>query len=108
MMMWKLKNWLFRLTHPSFWVQNGRTCWEWDTLVQELIAYIERAPYEVRVSQYTAEVGSITLWISNYPYCFGSTRTGAAGKVLPAPITRARLRRALLRAEWANRTRDWK
>lgn len=108
MMMWKLKNWLFRLTHPSFWVQNEPTCWEWDTRVQELIAYIERAPYEVRVGQHTTGVGSITLWTSNYPYSYGHTWAGAASKALPAPITRVRLYRALLRAEWANKTRDWK
>lgn len=108
MMIWKLKNWLFRLIHPSFWIQNEPTCWEWDAQVRELIAYIERAPFEVRVDQYTAEAGGITLWTSNYPYSYGHTLSGGANKVLPAPITRVRLRRALLRAEWVNKTRDWK
>lgn len=87
---WKIKNYLFRVTHPAFWIQVGELDWEWDTLLNRLL---DAEPKVSNVSRYTCRLNGMTVWISNYPHSYGAFYTGLHGKEsgLPAPITRKRL-----------------
>lgn len=71
---------------PKFWFQNEPTCKEWDAILNEQID-----KYEVEVlDKYTAKIGNLEVWISNYPYAFGSCNRPKYDK-LPKVSTRRRL-----------------
>lgn len=95
MFMWKLKNFLFRLTHPSFWIQVGETDWEWD---KELNTLLDTNTIR-RVSFGTSRVGEVFVWTENYPFGYGNKRDiysffDVSG--LPAPLTRKRMHSMLM------------
>lgn len=83
--MWKLRNFVFRILRPSFWLQNQATCWSWDGEIYRFLA----DPDEIvlRVGKYHAKVGPYYLWVANYPYASGY-RVDDANELLPSPITR--------------------
>jgi hypothetical protein len=92
MLIWKIKNALFRLTHPSFWLQNVRTSYEWDAQLRQLM----QEHGVRRIDNCTADVGGVTIWIKNYPYGFGKRfMSPLNGLPIPAPITRRRIIEAL-------------
>ena len=91
---WRLKNTLFRIFHPSFWFQNEPTDWEWDAELQcELFLYGVEP-----VDKFSTKVGEYEVWTVNYPYSFGYDYSFVGrrkDRVLPAPLTRVRLRKML-------------
>lgn len=90
MIMWKLLNVLYRIVHPCFWVQNHRTSYEYDAKLRELLD----SGVEIETkSEQTAIIGSNCVWISNYPYSYGNLY--GVSEVLPAPLTRVRLRKII-------------
>lgn len=84
----RFKDILFALTHPSFWLSNYESHEYWDAKVNQLIDRNEK----VMMSPHGHEaiIGGYTIWISNYPFCFGYNRK--ALEILPYRRTRKRLR----------------
>ena len=83
---WRIKNALFRITHPSFWVQNYPTDYEYDYYLNKLMDE-KGVPWSggAKVSY-----ENFDLWVCNWPYAYGTTMDG---EVLPAPLTRVRVKR---------------
>jgi hypothetical protein len=90
---WRLKNALFRISRPGWWMQNERTDYGYDDMVRKML---DRHPLKY-VGGHTAKLGTLTLWVANYPYAFGTPQwPRVVANVLPAPLTRRELKRRLL------------
>lgn len=78
---------------PPYWLQTGPTNKEWDRALNKALdtGRIED------VDNYTAKVGGITVWVSNWPYGYGNPYEPTV-RVLPTVATRKRLRAALINA----------
>lgn len=87
---WRLKNAIFRITHPHFWIQNHRTSYKWDYALNRLLA--SDLDVDVVAGGHLAKIGDMKVWVANYPYCFGHPNNPFAA-VLPAPLTRRKLKR---------------
>jgi hypothetical protein len=88
----RLKNIIFRITHPAFWLQNEPTCWEHDAWLWQKMR--DGAVVKYRGS-YTCELDGVPMWVSNWPYAYGSLHVD--GAPLPAPLTRVALRRYIVK-----------
>ena len=89
MTLWKLRNLIFRVVRPKYWIQNEPTDYEWDAILRDLMKKREL----VVESEYHVFFGGVRVWVANFPYSFGNP----AGemdktKVLPSPITRKQLK----------------
>jgi len=63
----KLKRWLAQF-HPRFWIMNNPYNKEYDKKLNEMLD-----KYELEdVGRYTGKLGNKTLWLSNYPYSYGT------------------------------------
>ena len=60
----KLKEILFVLTHPSFWLMNYTYSKIWD---EELKRLISEYKFEY-IDHYSAKIGRYEMWVANYPY----------------------------------------
>lgn len=76
---------------PRYWLQNQRTDWEWDAILNRLLDEypVTFATYE---SELTAKVGPVEVWTGNFPYAYGSAYRPNAGDGLPSVATRKRLK----------------
>lgn len=88
--MWWIKNLLFRLVNPRFWIQNAGTDWQWDAWLYHAI---DSEEIEI-VDQWHIKIGGHWVWVENYPYCYGDMKSGV-GTGLPAPLTRVKLKKAV-------------
>lgn len=62
----------FVLVRPSAWISNYKTCMKWDAELRKLIK--EGAPiYPVKYSERRIQLGDHQIWVSNFPYAYGST-----------------------------------
>lgn len=50
--------------HPTCWVRCEPTCKTWDAYLRSLIGRYQFS----EIKQHTAQLGPVTLWISNHPY----------------------------------------
>lgn len=71
---------------PRYWLQNCKTDWDWDEILNDLL---DRN--EVRPSGRVTMIGTVEVWTSNYPYAYGSCHNPKNGG-LPSVSTRKRLR----------------
>lgn len=71
---------------PRFWLQNEPTNWEWDTILNDLLDH-----HEPKLGYLTVTLGNVEVWVSNWPYAYGSPHSPEAN-VLPSTATRKRLR----------------
>lgn len=79
-----MKNLLYLLPRPNFWLSNYPVCREWDRVLNRLIDN-----FEVKViNEYYADIGGVEVWIRNYPYGYGAPEDL---KCLPLRATRKRL-----------------
>ena len=62
-MMW-LKNVLFILLHPNYWLMLDNFNKNYDDYLNRLM---DENKFEL-VSEYEAKIGPLTLWIANHPY----------------------------------------
>lgn len=96
MIMWRIKNFLFRLICPSFWIDNYRVDWDYDSWLK---TQLENDPMITDVCHYTAKINGTTVWIGNYPYAYGGIWMGADNcDFIPSPLTRVMLRKAVNKA----------
>ncbi|HOT83711.1 MAG TPA: hypothetical protein PLQ12_10475 [Candidatus Defluviicoccus seviourii] len=79
-----------RLFRPWAWIQQGKTSWEWDALLNDMLD--NQQP--VALSEFAATICGVEVWTGNWPYAYGSPY-GASNKFLPSMKTRLRLKRAL-------------
>lgn len=91
---WKLRNFFYRLTHPSFWLQNVKTCYYWDEKLNQLL---DKNPEVTSLTPLTCSLNGFEVWIGNYPYAYGGPWIMPRLEFLPAPLTRVRLKRYLER-----------
>lgn len=82
---------------PTYWVQNRRTCWEWDQALNEAM---DRFPVK-KLSEQVVTIGPLSVWGENWPYAYGTPypEDDAFGYVLPSVATRKRLRAAVCSPE---------
>lgn len=56
------------ITTPSCWLRNAKTCNIWDCRLNQLMDM-----YELKlVDDHEVKLGSTSIWVSNWPYAFGS------------------------------------
>jgi len=59
-----LKDFLFWLSHPGYWVMNNPYSPEWDRMLSALM----KAHSFDQIDEYTACLGGKKIWITNRPY----------------------------------------
>lgn len=88
----KLKDIFTIITSPTHWFRLGRTSKELSYRLNNLMD----AGAEVEIYSYRAKLGSVNLWVSNYPYAYGSllrdSPFSALEEDIPDRITVIRLR----------------
>jgi hypothetical protein len=80
---------------PRFWIQNERTCYKWDKVLNDMLDSHGVTPRD----KCTCMVGNTEIWVSNWPYAYGSIY-GSSFQKLPKVGTRIRLREMLEEAEF--------
>jgi hypothetical protein len=75
---------------PMYWLQNERTDWEWDAILNDLLD-----KHEPMGESLTVKVGKVEVWVGNWPYAYGSPYGMNVKDVLPSVRTRKRLRDSL-------------
>jgi hypothetical protein len=107
----KLDNILKVLTTPRCWIRNDPTSKAWDKELNKLLDTnnIILGSYRGESdSYYTLLVGDVEVWVSNFPYAYGSKhRAGLAEAKLPSRATVFRLREAEMAAR-ANKQKLYK
>jgi hypothetical protein len=73
------------------WIQNAKTDWLWDELLNKALDQHGAT----RSSSYTAKVGSMEVWIGNWPFAYGSPHRPHEAEMMPSVKTRRRLRAML-------------
>lgn len=75
---------------PKFWIANEAVSHEWsqalDVVLESVIA--GNTPIRVRTSHHVVIGNCAPIWISNYPYAYGSIEGGAG---LPTRLVRKKL-----------------
>lgn len=75
---------------PTYWLQHTDTCEAWDAILNNAL---DHGPVEYN-GGHTAVVSGLKVWVSNWPYAFGSPyRRGP--EPLPKVATRKRLKKAI-------------
>lgn len=96
--LWKAKNFVFRLTHPRFWVMNYKVCWKYDKRLYDSIRECETVKHS-GFSTVSLNEDLNRVWASNYPYCFGhiyQNNISIEGtKNQPSPLTKVMLKKLL-------------
>jgi len=101
----KLRDFFFILTHPQYWTPTLRkVSAEYDKDINEAITAFGIN----RIGEYTARVGDIEIWISNYPYSYGYVfaPTNLEPEFLPKAITRERIRKLV--GSWNKYVNPWR
>lgn len=87
------------ITTPACWIRVGKTCKRWDRHLNSLIDLAEsedlkvELPYEMYDCYHDFKIGSIEIWVNNYPYSFGGRADD--NDTLPSRKTVFRLKRLL-------------
>ncbi len=101
----KFKDWLTVTLNPMYWISNGRIS---RALDRKLNALMDSGVEPTNVSSYTSYLGQYRVWISNYPYAYGSIENiEGMGNVYPYRRTRVRLRRYIDDALYAKRPEEF-
>ena len=87
----RINNFLYRLLHPTFWLQNYPS----DESVDILLNVMMDADAPVKVGEHETQIGDLRIWTSNWPYAYG--RVQGMGDPMPFPLTRVRLRKYIAR-----------
>lgn len=85
-----VSDFFYRLIRPAFWIQNHRTSYQWDALLNQLL---DSSPEIKRgFTGCTHFINGVEIWTENYPYAFGGPRFS---RLIPRPKTRVRLREVI-------------
>ena len=97
--MWKIKNIIFTIFHPSFWMNGSPISYTYDETIRRAIQDYNDGLVSIRVTgEYTILLGGLCIWVGCYPYNFGhlvdanSASPFVDDTVLPAPLTAKELR----------------
>ena len=86
----------WRRLWPRYWLQNYVTSLAWDRQLNDLL---DKHQPVLDFTGYVCTLGEIDVWVSNWPYAYGSRWLGIVGdhptKALPTVKTRLRLREAI-------------
>lgn len=91
-----MRNYLFRITKPSFWIQNYPS----NSVLDEWLNEQLDKQLPVIVDKHHVKFGDKLVWVENYPYAYGYV-IGMAG-ILPFARTRKRLQNAVIKASLKN------
>lgn len=83
-----------RIWTPVAWIQVGKTDWEYDKLLNDILDNVKT----LEVDTLTVTINGIEFWTSNYPYSYGNVWEGphkSTTKLLPSVKTRKRLYKLL-------------
>lgn len=75
---------------PMYWLQNDRTDWELDAILNDLLD--KHDPVEKYL---TVMLGKVEVWVGNWPYSYGSPYGPGVKEVLPSVATRKRLKASI-------------
>ena len=90
----RLSDFFYRLIRPSFWIQNHRTDYKYDEILNELLDN-----HEIIIrSNNTIILNGLVVWTSNYPYAYGIPYDKE--DILPRPRTRVRLQHMVTLARY--------
>lgn len=84
-----VKDFFYRLLRPRHWLRNYKTCKEWDSFLNELLD----SNLVEKERNCSVKIGEVGVWISNYPYAYGSPYSPYELDILPKPRTVDRLRK---------------
>jgi len=82
-----LKNIWRVITTPKCWDRLYPYNKDWDDKLNSLLDSGEK----INIGLYTSNIGNITIWTSNYPYCFGRLYGPIEFGILPSRKTVFRL-----------------
>lgn len=94
----RLMDVFFAAAHPGFWLTQKPYSAEYDRYLNELMD--QNAPITER-SEHTRKIGNLTIWTSNYPYCYGHPYGRDQIEILPARRTVKRLHKYIEKAQRA-------
>ena len=80
------------LFKPKFWVMEHPYSKHWDIKLNEML---DKENNVKIVSDFTARVGGMDVWIGNYPYAYGNPKTL---DIRPSRATIERLHKAVIKA----------
>lgn len=75
---------------PVYWLQNASTDLRVDAIIN---AMLDKYGIEKVTHNVYAKVGPITIWVSNWPYAYGTIENPRKVKGLPTVKTRKRIKR---------------
>ena len=80
------------IINPTYWFSNAKVNYEYDKKLRKAL----ENPVFTDIGPYTCKINGKTIWISNYPYAYGSPWNGFKGvDLLPRRCTRIVLRSEL-------------
>lgn len=86
--LYRISNFIFVFFRPHFWLSNYPVDWDYDKFLR-----FEFKEHGIkRISEFEAMVGHTKVWVSNYPYAFGSISGPQSDNGLPSQ----RLRKAMM------------
>lgn len=94
---------ILALINPAYWFSNHKTCYRYDRLLRNEL----KNPIFTDIGLYTCKLNGKEVWISNYPYAFGSPGSGLKNTILPRRSTRIILKYELDKAVIENGLKEW-
>lgn len=85
-MLRKIKDFLWVLVRPGYWISNYPTCKKLDRFI---LHHISKGTEPIILNDYYVKLGKRDLWVQNYPHAYGHPR---GRKILPSCRTRNLLR----------------
>lgn len=77
---YKVKAFVFGIVKPTLWVQNNTYSPAVDDFVRDIID--NNTSFD-DYSEHTVTFGGITIWVSNYPYSYGTVHNIKGSRSLP-------------------------
>lgn len=89
---------------PRFWMRIRPVSHAYDAWLNRILDQVDAGEIEARVLyNYTMRIGSHEIWVSNFPYGYGSTWSLVGiGDVIPKRKTTLRLRELEERVRYGN------
>lgn len=88
----KIKDVVFTLTHPNYWIMN----YPYSQIMEDTLNHLMEYHKFENITRFEATIGGMKFWISNYPYAAFTMRIDNALKVRPSRRTISKARDKLL------------
>ncbi len=89
----KIKDLVFTLTHPNYWLMN----YSYSKIIDDTLNHLMNYYNFEDITKFYATIGGVQFWISNYPYAAFTVKGSSTTKVRPSRRTIRKARDKLLR-----------